>query len=1283
MCGIALMLSQAASCSIDSRKLTTLTLAEQAGGDASAGGGAGPEAEGLAPRLALEPAALDFGQAVVGAPSRGRVAIVNTGDGALPRPLSSWLPGSDAAFSILHDQCENTVAPGERCEVRLQLLPAAPGPIAATLGVESSGQSAQVSLAGVALGAGPLTVAPAAGSSADFGGVVLGSGAQAVFEVSNPTADASGPLAFAINEAQFQLVAPGAGDCQPGLTTLVDGESCLLRIDFAPSRRGPADGVLVATSASLGSTALALAGAGRVTATLVASDVLDFGDVVLGGAGQRTLRVGNSGDLPLTLSSVTLAGVPATTAELSTPPAGASTEVFSLQNSNCGAGTLLEGGEECSVTALFRPLTAAAGQQAQLLVGTADGALHTVTLAGNGLGLGALTIAPADGTSNDFGELSLGVSATQTFIVSNPSAQPSGPIELRTLDPFVLSPPSAEGDCQSGITSLVDGAGCAVAVSVTPEARGRLDGSLIASSVLAGAANLTLTGTGFIDGTPELVRSELDFGRVPAETPVQQTLTLRNAGDRPIAGVRASVEGTSGGPAPGFSLQSPCAGPLQPGASCDLGVQFLPDAARSYAALLRVSTDAGSATSALLSGSAFPRGSLAIASVGGASDFGDVALGSPSTLQFTLSNTGTIASGRITITSSSNLFAVDVGDCNPEGGAGLPGGGSCTFSVAFNPSTSELISANLSVQSPGAGETALPLSGRGRTPPNLTATNNRDFGQGNVNDDALREPANEFTWTVTNEGDLPSGPLAVVNDNGVEFVVVSDTCSNVAVPGQGTCTLGIRFRPSTFGPRTGNLDVTDGTTAQVLRLAMTGAGRVIAQPGESCINAECATGECTAGVCCDRDCSATCQVCSGTGVCEDQAARQACGTGAGLCFGVNQCLLPEGQACSGDEQCGDGNCEQRLGGQGAAERICCLDDCGNTGQQCNPTTGRCEVPTLAAGTACGAAGQLQCGAGLECKECLGGGRQCTPSGACCGGCLPGYDCINGECGCPTGSNGVAQIDCGNGQCVLNRLNACCTSQPECAANVPVCDGQAGLCRQCLQAADCPPGPTGTFRACTNFTCTYACSTQEGFKTCPDGSCLPNNQCCGGCTAPCTECVNGSCQSECSNGQTCGGGGTCQFLEVGAGQACSVDDNCPTGLVCRGTCQCPLAGQQFCGGACVDTATRADHCGGCNVSCTDVDSGFVHDCVGGQCTCGSASEIFVRNGCRFVDGQICGGGDPDAANALCASNNCSERFIDGDGDGVGSTALFLQCGNTPDPGFALVGGDPDDADPAVR
>lgn len=1321
------------SCSLDDRSVRTDILAIAPGADASAegvprAGGSASESLGVGV-LGVEPSTFDFGPAIIGAPSRTRVALLNGGDGALAAANATLAAGSDADYLVLLNQCENGIPPGGRCDVRLQLVPSKDGASAAMLLTESSGQSAQVALAGMGVQAGPLTLAPSAGSSTDFGGVVLSARKEMAFDVSNPTVDDSGPLTISVNDAQFQVLAPSDGDCQSGITPLASGQRCRVRVSFVPTRRGPVEGSLVITSA-LGGASLPLVATGNAPAALDAPEAVDFGGVVLGGTALRTLRIGNAGDEPLVLGGVALAGSATaaptaavidagTTQPQVQPPAPGAVGAFSIQNSDCGAGGVLAGGGECTITLGFRPLLAAADQKAQLLLSAANQVVSAMTLSGSGLNEGALRLTAADGSTATFDELPVGQSQTQQFVVTNPSAQLSGPLQFSSDDDFAVLAPAAAGNCESGVTSLVNGESCSISVSFTPRERGARDGSLLVTSALAGSAHLPLAGRGLAPAQLVLPLTDLDFGRVPAETLVQQEVTLLNDGDQPIATVRATLEAPGGGPALGFALQAPCAGVINPGSSCTLGVEFSPPQADTYAAVLRIAGDTGGAVSALLLGRAFPRGSLVVSSITGSTDFGDVVLGSSRTLDFSLTNPGSVASGRLTLATSSNAFTVSEGDCNPEGSGGLVNGSSCVFNVTFTPTTSDVLGVNLSVQSPGAGETALSLTGRGRTAPRLTATGNRDFGSANVNEQALTSPTNQFTWTVTNEGDIESGALAIENTNGAEFIVSNDTCSNASVPGRGTCTMDIRFLPSGAGTRSASLTVSDVMSSQALVLAMTGNGLVIAGPGESCVNATaCATGTCTGGVCCDRECVGSCQVCSAAGICVDQAERQPCGDGSGVCFGVDQCLLPELQACSGDAQCGSGNCELRLGGQGPADQICCVDDCGPTGQQCNPQTGRCQVPALGAGAACGAAGQPACAAGLECKACLTGGSQCTAPEACCGGCPEDQVCTAGECACPTPPGALQQIHCGGGRCIPNVASACCDTASG-------CDGDL----QCNAATD-------------------LCACPAGSRECAAGSgdCVPNAQCCN-CGGPCNQCVNGQClpigngqPGQCMAGQVCQNGACAELPDVQLGQACSqAANNCANGSCnAQGVCACSGNNPQQCGNFCIGANECCDDgdcgpCGTCNAqracqgcpngqqcnpqndTCFVPALGFGDSCTPQQqtCTaepglvCGSSGtcecDRFTPDRCngRCVDMQSdtancgacnssCGGeacfngrcncpegltqgtagcgrfdGDTCTGPGDCASGACTRWFVDVDGDNFGGSVSSTACGvNTP-------------------
>lgn len=1145
----------AGSCAFDEREVTLAVSGLGIGGTSSGanGGAAGTAEAPLAPRLALSTEAIDLGWVTTNFSARARIRVDNLGTAPLPAPAVGFAEGSHADFSLIQNECEREVAPGESCELRVQLVPSGSGERAATLEVRSDvGGEARVAVSGQGLAAGDLILAPVANSFEDFGGTRVGSTVEQTFSISNPSDVASGPLRFRSNRLEFALLEPGEGDCVPDQTSLVGGQSCTLRLAFTPSERGPLEATLTGASDGVGAVSVTLSGRGLLPAALSASTpTVDFAGVVVTSSAQRSVLFQNAGDVPLTLVGARLAPETA--------------EGFSILNSDCGAGTQIEGGASCSVQLEFRPPRLGEEFTAELLAeGTEAGQIQSVALRGIGLEAGALTVSATAAGADDFGEVLLGASGERLFQIQNPSAQPSGVLDVVLSEGFALAPPveGAAGECVPGSTSLVDGEACTVRVLFTPSLRGLVTGSLTVSSPLAGATELPLTGHGIV---PALLAAEreLNFGRVLTGSSGVRTLTIGNEGDQPLPPPSFELTGSAPAQVAAFSLESQCAAPLALGETCDLNLTFAPTDATAHAVTLTISS-MGTNTSVLLLGEAQVPGSLVL-SAADSGAFGDVPTGTTTSRSFVLANPGQIPSGSVTISSDNPRFATDLGDCNQGDPAGLVDGTTCTFNVRFTPDDNLPQAANLSVQSPGAGRAGLQLSGRGRQPALLSATGNRDLGRGNVGQDAIREPQNEFTWTVNNLGDLPTGVLTVQNDNGAEFAIRNDSCSNSAVPGRASCQMIIRFRPRAAGTRAARVVVTDPSSTPPATLVMTGLGVQLAGLGQPCVNAECSAGVCTRGVCCDRACDRTCQACSAQGQCIDQSSQEACGNGA-ACFGVDNCKLPAGRGCSqngGDAQCGSGQCERRLGGTGAGDRICCLDDCGNS-LQCNGQN-RCQAPTLGAGAACGASGQLACGPGLECKDCRGGGRQCTAPTGCCGGCGNPLECSNGACVCPVLSNGQRGISCGGGVCAINREGACCVGSEPAGCN---CDPRDNLCKECLDNGDCAAG-----RFCSGQRCIECnngdvrCVQGGGRQQCNNGfwqnancqtgqTCVNNGLCgCGGNTpvACGNRCIgtNQCCDnSRCNNCQQCNtNNNTCGPL--GAGQP----DRCPGTQVCSAIGQC--------------------------------------------------------------------------------------------------------------------------------
>jgi hypothetical protein len=1073
-----------ASCALDERAVSLRGL-----GDRDAGPGSIGE---LGARLEVTPPSVDLGWVTTGFAARSRVSLRNSGDAPLPAPAVDWSPGSNPDFVVVQNLCEGAVAPGQSCEIRLQVVPSLDGALQGTLRVQGAGASAEVGVAAVGKLAGDLILAPAAGSFEDFGGVLIGAVSEGTFSLSNPGAANTGAIQLRVNRPEFAFAVPGPGECSDGVTDLGPGQSCNVRLVFSPSARGPLEATVTVATEAAGSMSLTVAGRGLTPGLLEASATgIDFDGVLLTQSSRRSIKLTNGGDQPLELQDTVLS------------PAGV--EGFTIANSDCAAGTLLMGGGSCSVEVEFRPLAVDLEMAAELVASYVGAALPLVVpLRGIGLLPGSLELSAVTAGKENFGDVLVGESVEQVFQIQNPSAQPSGAISWATSGAFEVVTPPDPGECLPGVTSLVDGESCALRVRFAPTLREVSNGTFTINSSLAGATGLTLLGRGVIAGQVR-ADTEVNFGRVLTAASADRTLTLSNVGDQPLAPPTLALSGADPAQVAAFAFEPACSVPLALGEECSVTLRFAPTVAVPHAATLQLSSPGSEPTSVLLLGEALVPGSLVIIpAVGGSADFGDVAIGTSSTRSFTITNPGAVPSGPLTIATDNNQFAVALGDCAT---ADLVDGSSCTFDVSLAPTDSLSAAANVSVQSPGGGRAGIAVTGRGRQKAALSATGNRDLGRANIGQAALTAPENEFTWTVNNTGDLATGALALANDNPTEFGVTADTCTGLTIAGKASCAMTIRFRPAVAGPRTGRITVSDPVGLLSAPLVLTGLGVQLVGPGESCVNADCQTGECTrAGVCCDTACDRVCEVCSATGICTAQTTRQACGNGA-ACFGVDQCKLQEGAACTavgGAQQCGSGFCERRLGGAGDGDRICCLEGCA-AGLACN-AQGRCEQPTAGDGAVCGRPGDLPCGANLVCKQCVGSGSgqsQCKPAAACCGTCGAGLECVNGSsCGCPVGVNGQRGIPCADG-CITNQAGACCPEAPGCDPG-DLCDPFDNLCKECLSNADCRNARQGSVPTCNQGTCSYPCNGAT--REC-------NGQCITGCCFP----------TDCPNGQQCNGG----------------------------------------------------------------------------------------------------------------------------------------------------------------
>jgi hypothetical protein len=190
--------------------------------------------------------------------------------------------------------------------------------------------------------------------------------------------------------------------------------------------------------------------------------------------------------------------------------------------------------------------------------------------------------------------------------------------------------------------------------------------------------------------------------------------------------------------------------------------------------------------------------------------FGSVATGSTSAAQtVTVANPTSSAASVSSIATSGDFSQTNT--C----GSSIAGGSSCTVSVKFSPTATGARSGTLTINAGGVTNT-VSLSGTGTAPgPVLNAAPASLSFAGTV----VGSTAAAQTVTVTNSG-TSAASVSGVSVTG-DFSQ-TNTCTSIAVG--GSCTVAVKFTPTTGGTRSGTLTVTSNANNSPLTVGLTGNG---------------------------------------------------------------------------------------------------------------------------------------------------------------------------------------------------------------------------------------------------------------------------------------------------------------------------------------------------------------------------------------------------------------------------------------------------------------------------
>ncbi len=522
-----------------------------------------------------------------------------------------------------------------------------------------------------------------------------------------------------------------------------------------------------------------------------------FADTVVGENRSTVITITNSGDLASASAMVSLTG-----------PGGAA---FELAGDDC-SGSPLAAGSSCSISVTFKPSTATS-QDAILRIsgGPVD---VNVMLSGNGVLPAALSSSP---TLVNFGSSVTAVaSAVSVLTITNTGGSTTGVPVVALAGANAANFAIADNGCTTALTA---GQSCRIGLRFTPTARGARTANVGISATPGGSVQVSLMGTGQALGDLRVTPATFVFVSTAVNRQsVIQTFTVTNPGDTSTGVPSVGL----GGATPGaFTIvANRCTAALPATATCTIDVRFNPSQRGMLDATLQISASPGGSTLAALSGIAQSVGSLTASTP--SLNLGSVIKDQVGTATpFTITNTGDQPTGTLSVAragSNAADFSIVTNGCS---GQILPGGGTCSIAVGFDPKTTGNLQATVDVSATPGGAVSVALQGVGLSQANVSVSpSNANLGSINIG-----VTGNPTPFTVLNMGAQETGipTLVLVGTNADQFVLGTNNCA-AGVAGGGSCTVNVVFAPTSRGVKNASVQITTNPGGMAFA-SLTGTGR--------------------------------------------------------------------------------------------------------------------------------------------------------------------------------------------------------------------------------------------------------------------------------------------------------------------------------------------------------------------------------------------------------------------------------------------------------------------------
>jgi hypothetical protein len=756
------------------------------------------------PAIKLTPSGLAFSILPVGTASTVQFASLTNTSASTVTGLSvgNPSPATDFAIPSGSNNCPTSLNAGGSCNFQITFTPTAAGTRSATITVANSDANQTLRLAGFG-----ETAAPSAyvrDPKLVFPDQVNGTTSN----TQNITLSNNGdvPLTIAsvvISAGDFAI----ANNCPLTPSTLNGGQSCTVGVTFTPTAAGNRTATVTITDNAPGSPrTIPVSGKGLAPTQGLEIDrkTMVFPSQSVGNdvnqPDPQTVTLTNTGNSPVTISSIV----------------SSSADYLVANSCPVSPSTLPPGpsGNTCTASITFTPSKAGARPGTLTITDSAPGASPKVTMSGTGVAdVKTVAVSPVSvafvpqvvGTSSGF---------TQNVTVTN-----TGNTNISISSVTVTTGYSLQNGCLNAV--LTPATNCAIQIGFTPTTAKVLTGTLtIKDTATSPTQKVTLTGTGISTSSEiSLSQTTMVFDQEVVGVASQpEAVYYFNQGNATVN--LTSVVLTGGD----FSMNNGCVGSVGALSSCKISVTFKPTATGVRTGTIVITdSDSGSPRTINLTGTGVAAAAPQVTLTPSSLTFPSQAVGTTSAAQnINLTNSG---QADLTITGITKTGAnpgdySQTNNCPPT----LTAGFSCTIAVTFTPTATGSRTANISVADNAAGSPqTVTLTGTATagTAPQVTFTpSSLTFANVPLNTTSAGQ-----TSTLQNTGHaaLSITNIAASGTVAGDFTQTNNCPASVAV--NGTCTITVKFAPTSMIDQTGAVTVTDNTPSgsDVLSLAGNGA----------------------------------------------------------------------------------------------------------------------------------------------------------------------------------------------------------------------------------------------------------------------------------------------------------------------------------------------------------------------------------------------------------------------------------------------------------------------------